>query len=138
MVLRRHEDGALEIVSQGTETQLISRDLLVDLVASLNQNLADLAAERAEVERLRAEVERLTEQNHELSTRYVELLDEIDRKRDYACRMDALAEERLIGWNKERDLVDQLHHAMCVSAVRLSYPEVFDALAAYREGRRER
>ena len=38
----------------------------------------------------------------------------------------------------ERALADQLHHAMCVSAVRLSYPEVFDALAAYREARRER
>jgi hypothetical protein len=48
MVLRRHEDGVLEIVSQGTETQLISRDLLVEVVASLNQNLA-------EIERLRAE-----------------------------------------------------------------------------------
>ena len=47
MVVRRHENGALEIVSQGTETQLISRDLLVDVVASLNQNLA-------EIERLRA------------------------------------------------------------------------------------
>ena len=54
MVVRRHEDGALEIVSQGTETQLISRDLLVEMVASLNQNLA-------EIERLRAEVERLTQ-----------------------------------------------------------------------------
>jgi hypothetical protein len=47
MVVRRHEDGALEIVSQGTETQLISRDLLAEMVASLNQNLA-------EIERLRA------------------------------------------------------------------------------------
>lgn len=48
MVVCRHEDGTLEIVSQGTETQLISRDLLVEVVASLNQNLA-------EIERLRAE-----------------------------------------------------------------------------------
>ncbi len=36
----------------------------------------------------------------------------------------------------ERALVSQLHHAISVSAVRLSYPEVFDALAAYREARR--
>ena len=35
----------------------------------------------------------------------------------------------------ERALADQLHHALCVSAVRLSYPEVFDALAAYRTAR---
>jgi hypothetical protein len=42
-------------------------------------------------------------------------------------------------WQRWHDaewaLADQLHHALCVSAVRLSYPEVFDALAAYRTAR---
>ena len=36
----------------------------------------------------------------------------------------------------ERAIADQLHHALCVSAVRLSCPDVFDALAAYEEARR--
>jgi hypothetical protein len=61
MVVRRHEDGALEIVSQGTETQLISRDLLVEVVASLNQNLAGFERLRAERDAERALADQLAD-----------------------------------------------------------------------------
>ena len=54
MVLRRHDNGALEIVSEGTETQFISRDLLTEVVASLNER-------HAEIERLRAAGDALAE-----------------------------------------------------------------------------
>lgn len=64
MVVCRHEDGALEIVSQGTETQLISRDLLVEVVASLNQNLAEIKRLRSERDAERALANRLA---HELN-----------------------------------------------------------------------
>jgi hypothetical protein len=47
MVVRRHDNGALEIVSEGTETQFISRDLLTDVVALLNERHAEIELLRA-------------------------------------------------------------------------------------------
>lgn len=43
-----------------------------------------------------------------MSDEIVRLRAEVERKADYAERMDALAEERLIGWNAERALADAL------------------------------
>ena len=117
MVVCRHEDGTLEIVSQGTETQLISRDLLVEVVASLNQNLA-------EIERLRAEVL---------------------RKHDYGCRMDALAEERLMEitrlWLAGAALAEVALYARSwiTPVAAMNFRDRLDAaLAAWQEARRER
>jgi len=47
MVVRRHDDGSLEIVTEGTEMQLVSRELLRKMVASLNQSSKELERLRA-------------------------------------------------------------------------------------------
>ena len=69
---------------------------------------------------------------------------EVRRKADYAERMDALAEERLIGWNRERALADQLAQALRWSweLEDATHDEVFgvmasaaNALAAYKRDR---
>lgn len=67
----------------------------IELHERLRAARAVIAQQKAEIERLRAEVE---------------------RKADHAERMDALAEERLIGWNAERALADQLAVALLGTA----------------------
>jgi len=42
MIVRSNEDGLLEIISEGTEIQLISRDLLRELVLAINHKLGEV------------------------------------------------------------------------------------------------
>lgn len=60
----------------------------------------------------RREVIEALDEIDQLRARVHELQESIARKHDYACRMDALAEERLASWNAEKFLADRLASAM--------------------------
>jgi len=92
------------------DVQRLAREL-VDAIDAMRQEMAmqdhtiqrqaaDLAAERAEVARLTDRIATLTEQNSELATNYVGLLDSLAAERGEIQRLraagDALAEVALI------------------------------------------
>lgn len=85
--------------------------ICVDVVRAECRSCCDRIDARTEIVRLRAKVE---------------------RKADYAERMDALAEERLIGWNRERALADQLAQALRWSweLEDATHDEVFGVMAS--------
>jgi uncharacterized small protein (DUF1192 family) len=100
-----------------------------------------------ERETLQAEVERLRAERDDHKARLaVEAVTAPDA--DYDTMMDSLQARIRDMWaeierlradlDAERALSDELHRALCVSALHLSDREVAKALAAYREAQRER